>query len=90
MLLTGGVGGVLIVGYATKGVFIRDEALRDDEPRFASDYDELMWLAERQKRHLSHEETQRFFELRQEWTEMHSSPTTGNVRSRVGTFALSV
>jgi len=72
LLFTGGVGGVLIVAYATRGLFATDVTPMASDPPFASDYDELMWLAERQKNHLSKEETQRFYQLRQRWSEMHS------------------
>jgi len=78
IMLTGGVGGVFIVGYATKDIFTREENLQPTEPQFATEYDELMWLAERQKHHLSHEETRRFYQLRQEWTKMHALPRIGN------------
>ena len=72
LTLTSGVGAVFIIGYATRGIFATEENPLDNEPRFASDYDELMWLAERQKHHLDNEETRRFYQLRHSWPEMHS------------------
>ena len=72
LLLTGGVGGVFILAYATKDIFLTEEEPPVDGPRFASDYQELMWLADKQKKHLDIEETHRFYQLRQNWSEMHS------------------
>jgi len=72
LTLTSGVGTVSIVAYATRGIFVKEENPVDNGPKFASDYDELMWLAERQKHHLDKEETRRFFQLRRSWPEMHS------------------
>jgi len=72
LTLTSGVGAVFIIGYATRGIFATEENQLDNEPRFASDYDELMWLAERQKHHLDNVETRRFYQLRHNWPEMHS------------------
>ena len=72
LLLTAGVGGVFIVNYATRGIFLKEEKPQSGSPRFASDYHELMWLAERQRQHLDVEETQRFYHLRRDWAEMHS------------------
>ena len=73
LLLTAGVGGVIIVVYATRGIFLREE--EDSQPSshsFPSEYEELMWLAERQKQRLDSEETLRFYQLRRNWAEMHS------------------
>lgn len=81
ILLTSGVGGVLILDYATKGLFANDSATVASDPPFPSDYDELMWLAERQKHYLSKEETQRFYRLRQRWSEMHSLLPAGGLPS---------
>jgi O-glycosyl hydrolase len=78
LLLTSGVGAVFILDYATKGIFVKEEVPLDNEPRFTSDYDELMWLAERQRHHLSNKETRRFFQLRREWTDMHTPLVIGN------------
>jgi hypothetical protein len=86
MMLTGGVGGVLIVGHATKDLFIEDEGTPAPNRRFASDYNELMWLAERQRRHLSKEETLRFYQLRQEWSEMHTLLGVGSSPLNAGTL----
>jgi len=71
-LLTGGLGGVIIVGYATRDLFVTEERPRSEGHRFASDYQELMWLAEKQKRHLNVEETRRFYQLRRQWSDMHA------------------
>ena len=76
LILTSGVGTVLIVGYATKDLFSKEENLSEDSLRFASEYQELMWLAERQKHHSDVEETQRFYQLRHDWTRMHSFNVT--------------
>jgi len=73
LLLTAGVGGVFIVNYATKGIFLKEENLQTGPPRFGSDYQELMWLAERQKLRLDPGEAQRFYQLRRHWAEMHSN-----------------
>ena len=56
---------------AVKSILVSEEAARVPKPRFASEYDELMWLAEKQKGSLSEEETLRFYELRDHWPEMH-------------------
>jgi len=85
LLLTGGVGGVLIVGYAAKDLFVKETEALTTGPRFASDYDELMWLAERQKHRLSKGETRRFYQLRQGWSEMHSILATGKSAMYAGT-----
>ena len=77
LLLTGGVGGVFILAYATKDIFLTDEEPPLEGPRFASDYEELMWLADRQRLHINEKETKRFYQLRQEWPDMHSSPVVG-------------
>ena len=90
LLLTSGVGAVFILNFATKDIFLREDTQMDNEPRFSTDYDELMWLAERQKQHLDSRETRRFFQLRREWSEMHASPATGGTRPYAGTGALSV
>lgn len=71
MVLTGGVGGVVVTSYALDGVLLKEEPA-SAVPSFASDYQELMWLAERQRFHADEEETRRFFQLRQRWPEMHS------------------
>ena len=78
LVLTSGVGGVLIVGYAAKDIFATEEVPLMKEPKFGSDYDELMWLAGRQRHHLSNEETRRFYQLRRRWTEMHAFPGIGS------------
>jgi hypothetical protein len=72
ILLTSGVGGAIIVGYATKDLFLTEEKPLPEGSRFSSDYQELMWLADKQRHHLSEEETHRFYELRHNWSEMHS------------------
>ena len=72
LLLTSGVGAVLILNFATRDVFVKEEIRADNEPRFATDYDELMWLAQRQRHHAEVEETRRFYQLRQNWPQMHS------------------
>ena len=82
MLLFGGVGGVFVVKYGTNDLFVKEEVPQADGPRFASDYHELMWLAERQKRHPNTEETQRFFQLRHNWSNMHA---TGNLGAALAT-----
>jgi len=74
LVLTGGVGGVFIVRYATKGIMIPGEESEVAKSRFASEYDELMWLSEKQKGSLSEAETLRFYELRDKWPEMHLDP----------------
>jgi hypothetical protein len=71
LLLTGGVGGVLIFTYATKDIFLKSE-VRSERPQFASDYQELMWLAGRQKQRLNKTETRRFYQLRHNWSGMHA------------------
>ena len=77
LLLTSGVGGILIVGYATRDIFMKDASPKQGEPRFASDYSELMWLAEKQRHRISKEENQRFYQLRREWSDMHTFLTNG-------------
>lgn len=80
-MLTGGVGGVFIVNYAAEGLFVLDgEDTQTDAPRFATDYQELMWLAEKQKRNLDTVETQRFYQLRRHWSEMHSQNAGSQLR----------
>ena len=68
MVLIGGVGGVAVTKYALSGL-LKDE--RAPTPSFPSDYHELMWLAQRQRRHADRDETRRFIRLRQEWQAMH-------------------
>jgi len=85
LLLTSGVGAVLILNFATRDVFVKEEIRADNEPRFATDYDELMWLAERQKQHFDSKETRRFFQLRREWPEMHTFASFGNISPVAGT-----
>ena len=77
VLLTSGVGGILIVTYATRDLFIKDANPQPPESQFASDYSELMWLAEKQRHHVSREESRRFYQLRREWPEMHAFLTNG-------------
>lgn len=72
IILTAGVGGIIILSYAAKDIFLKEESTSADGPNFANEYQELMWLAERQKRHFDVDETQRFFQLRQNWSKMHS------------------
>jgi hypothetical protein len=76
MVLTGGVGGVLVASYALSGILL-SERPASPTPSFASDYEELMWLAERQRFHVDKQETRRFFQLRQRWPEMHSYRVLG-------------
>ena len=79
LLLTSGVGTVFIINYAINGIYVREEMPVATQPRFASDYDELMWLAERQKHHFDSIETKRLYQLRHNWPKMHSFsyPTQG-------------
>ena len=79
IILTAGVGGVFILGYATRDLFLEEENRQPGGPRFASEYQELMWLAERERGHASAEERQRFFQLRHSWPEMHSYGLTSNL-----------
>ena len=72
IVLTSGVGGVILIGYATKDIMTKEEGSQPGGPRFSSDYQELMWLAERQREHLNAEETRRFYQLRRNWAAMHS------------------
>ena len=72
IILTAGIGGIFILGYATTDIFLKEESPQADGPRFADDYQELMWLAGRQRRHIDADETQRFFQLRHNWSKMHS------------------
>jgi len=72
IVLTSGVGAVFILGYATKDLFVKDESPQQSGPHFASEYQELMWLAERERSHASVEERQRFYQLRHDWVRMHS------------------
>jgi hypothetical protein len=76
MVLTGGVGGVVVASYALNDILLKEEPAAAI-PSFASDYQELMWLAERQRSHADNEETLRFFQLRQRWPEMHSHKALG-------------
>ena len=80
MLIFGGVGGVFIVSYATRDIFLKEEAPQVIAPRFASAYEELMWLAEKQKKHPNSEEMRRFFQLRHSWSEMHSHTAGRHLR----------
>ena len=73
IVLTAGIGGVFILAYATRDLFLKEDNPWSGGPRFASDYQELMYLAERQKEHPSTEEKQRFFQLRHNWSQMHST-----------------
>jgi len=79
IILTAGVGGVFILGYATRDLFLEEENRQPGGPRFTSEYQELMWLAERQRGHASAEERQRFYQLRHNWSEMHSYGLTGGL-----------
>jgi len=76
LLVTGGVGGALIVGLATKDILVKEETTIPDKQQFTSEYEELMWLADRQRHRLTSEEMRRFYQLRREWTLMHSLPTS--------------
>jgi hypothetical protein len=76
MVLTGGIGGVLVASYALNGILLKGKPV-STVPSFASDYAELMWLAERQRLHIDDAETRRFFQLRQRWPEMHSRRALG-------------
>jgi len=71
-LVTGGVGGVFIVTYATRDLFTKEDGFKPTGPRFVNDYQELMWLAAREKHTASAEEVRRFYQLRRYWPEMHS------------------
>jgi len=88
LVLTSGVGGMLIVNYAMRDLFVKEEGSLSNEPRFATDYEELMWLAQRQKHHINGEETRRFYKLRQEWTEMHAPLEISRTPGHAGAFAL--
>ena len=72
LVLFGGVGGVILVSYATKGIVLGEGQRSRTKLQFASDYDELMWLEEKQKVGATEEETLRFYELRDHWTDMHA------------------
>ena len=61
---------MFIVEYATNGVFMREEAPVAEEHGFVSAYQELMWLAEKQRHRVSSEETRRFYQLRHDWSDM--------------------
>jgi len=85
LLLTSGVGAVLIVDFATRDIFVKEEMHVHNEPKFATDYDELMWLAGRQKQDHDSKEIRRFFQLRREWPEMHTVASFGNISPAAGT-----
>ena len=74
MILTVGVPGVFLLNYATKDLFLHEkEETPASEAQFRSEYDELMWLAEKEKHApLSEKEMLRFYELRDKWPEMHA------------------
>jgi hypothetical protein len=72
ILLTGGVGGIIVVGFATKGIFISEQTPAPENHRFVNEYQELMWLAEKQRHRFNVEETRRFYQLRHNWSLMHS------------------
>jgi hypothetical protein len=72
-MIPSAVGGVFIVRYAMKDVMVKEENLNPEESPFPSEYDELMWLAEKEKGHISDDERKRFFQLRNRWPEMHSA-----------------
>jgi len=74
----GGVGGIVVVKHAVKGIKIPEKETKVSKLRFASDYEELMWLAEKQKGSLSEEEILRFYQLRDRWPVMHFDCLTGN------------
>jgi len=63
---------VLIVGLSTKGIFVKEEEPTTYKLQFASEYQELMWLAEKQRYTPSAEETRRFYQLRHSWPDMHA------------------
>ena len=71
IILTSGGAAVFILSYATRDIFLREESPQPDG-RFASQYDELMWLANKERGNTSLEERRRFFRLRHDWYEMHS------------------
>ena len=71
LILTAGVGGVVLVGYAARDLFLKDEE-PPAKPRFDSDYQELMWLALLLREHASTEQMRRFYQLRGSWPAMHS------------------
>ena len=64
------------MNYATNDILFSKKGSRISKPHFISEYDELMWLAKKQKGNLSEEETLRFYELRDRWPEMHSDQQT--------------
>ena len=72
LVLFGGVGGVILVNYAMKGIILGEGAHNVTKLEFTSDYDELMWLEEKQKVGATEAETLRFYELRDHWTDMHA------------------
>lgn len=76
LALFGGAGGAVLLNYATKGIVLTQGESETARPRFASDYDELEWLEERQKAGATEEETLRFYELRDRWTDMHADLPT--------------
>jgi hypothetical protein len=75
LTLIGWIGGVFLVNYAIRDVFVSEKS-NTSKPHFVSEYDELMWLAEKQKGSLNEEETLRFYELRDKWSEMHLDEQT--------------
>jgi len=78
MILTGGPAGVLLVNYSTKGIFLAQVSAASPESHFATEYDELMWLAAKQRSVSNERETLRFYELRDRWPQMHLDiPTMG-------------
>jgi len=76
MVISGGLEGIVVVNYPFTGILVSEEAIKIPRPHFASEYDELMWLAEKQRGSLTEEETRRFYELRDWWPEMHSDRQT--------------
>jgi len=77
LALLGGVGGIVVVKHAIRGITISDVKPKA-KPSFPSEYDELMWLEEKQKDSLTEEETLRFYELRDKWPEMHLDHPTSS------------
>jgi hypothetical protein len=72
LLLTSGIGSALLVSLATKDLFLKEEPPASERHRFVSDYQELMWLAEKQRHRLTAQETRRFYQLRDNWPRMHA------------------
>ena len=81
LALVGGVGGIVVVKHAIKGITITEKQTEGSKLRFVSDYEELMWLAEKQKGSLSEEETLRFYQLRDRWPIMHLDGLTEDIRT---------